>query len=142
MTDHSYFESLYLEIFTALSQQTEDFCLLPMYCRLGDFFRLLKILRSATHRSTENWVLHGFGRHVVQPVTMPNLGMADREFELWTASDMGSSEMVFGLETGPVTGLAELAYYPSLGLDQTGFDKQSSNLRLYLTWVWQTLNSV
>ena len=47
--------------------------------------------------------------------------MADREFELWTAavSNMGSSDLEFGLETGPVRGLAdpELAYYSSLGLD-------------------------
>ena len=49
----------------------------------------------------------GFGRHLVRPGTMPNLGMADREFELKTASDMGSSEMEFGLETRPVTLLAE-----------------------------------
>ena len=40
--------------------------------------------------STENWVLHGFGRHVVRPWTVPNLSMADREFELWTGSNMGS----------------------------------------------------
>ena len=52
---------------------------------------LKKILRSATHGSTENWVLHGFDRHVVQPWTVPNLSMADREFELWTGSNMGSS---------------------------------------------------
>ena len=43
--------------------------------------------------------------------------MAVREFELWTGSDMGSSDLEFGLETGPVTGLAELAFCPSLGLD-------------------------
>ena len=80
---------------------------------------LKKILRSATHGSTENWVLHGFGRHVVRPWTVPNLGMADREFELWTWSDMGSLDLEFGLETGPVMGLAdpELAYWSSLGLD-------------------------
>ena len=29
---------------------------------------------------------------------------------------MGSSGLEFGLETGPVTGLADLACYPSLGL--------------------------
>ena len=62
---------------------------------------LKKILRSATHGSTENWVLHGFGRHVVRPWTVPNLSMADREFELWTGSNMGSSDLEFGLETGP-----------------------------------------
>ena len=45
--------------------------------------------------------------------------MADREFELWTGSDMGSSDLEFELETGPVRGLAdpELAYCSSLGLD-------------------------
>ena len=45
--------------------------------------------------------------------------MADREFELGTGSNMGSSDLEFGLETGPVRGLAdpEYAYYPSLGLD-------------------------
>ena len=45
--------------------------------------------------------------------------MADREFELWAGSNMGSSDLEFGLETGPVRGLAdpELAYYSSLGLD-------------------------
>ena len=45
--------------------------------------------------------------------------MADLEFELWTGSNMGSSDLGFGLETGPVWGLAdpELAYYSSLGLD-------------------------
>ena len=34
-------------------------------------------------------------------------------------SNMGSSDLEFGLETGPVTGFAdsELAYYPSLGRD-------------------------
>ena len=35
--DHYYFDSVYLKIFTALSQQIEDFCVLPMYCRLEDF---------------------------------------------------------------------------------------------------------
>ena len=77
------------------------------------------VLRSATHRSPENWVLHGFGRHVARPGTVPNLGMTDWEFELWTGSNMGSSDLEFRLETGPVTGLADpaLAYYPSLGLD-------------------------
>ena len=50
---------------------------------------------------------------------MPNLGMADREFELWTGSKMGSSDLEFGPETGPIRGLAdpESAYYSSLGLD-------------------------
>ena len=68
---------------------------------------LKKILRSATHGSTENWVLHGFGRHEVRPCTVPNLSMADREFELWTGSNMGSSDLEFGLETGPVRDLAD-----------------------------------
>ena len=68
---------------------------------------LKKTLRSATHGSTENWVLHGFGRHVVRPLTVPNLGMSDQEFELWTGSHMGSSDLEFGLETGPVRGLAD-----------------------------------
>ena len=65
------------------------------------------------HGSTENWVLHRFGRHVVQPRIALNLGMADRDFELWTGSNMGSSDPEFGLETGPVRGLAdpELAFY-------------------------------
>ena len=80
---------------------------------------MLKNPQIATHGFTENWVLHGFGRHVVRPWTVPNLGMADREFELWTRSNMGSSDLEFGLETGPVRGLAdpESAYYSSLGLD-------------------------
>ena len=95
-----------------------------MYCRLEDvvclfFFYVKKILRSATNGSTENWLLHGFGRHVVRPWTVPILGMADQEFELWTGSNMGSSDLEFGLETGPIRGLAdpELAYYSSLVLD-------------------------
>ena len=45
VTDHSYFDSVYLNICTALSQQTEDFCLLQMYCRLEDFFVLLLLLK-------------------------------------------------------------------------------------------------
>ena len=101
-----------------------------MYCRLEDFFfdDVKKTLRSATHGSTENWVLHGFGRHAVWPWTVPNLGMADREFELWKGSDKGSSDLEFGLETGPVRGLAdpELAYCSSLGLDPN-WQTQSSN---------------
>ena len=42
--------------------------------------------------------------------------MADREFELWAGSNMGSSDLEFGLETGPVRSLAdpELAYYSRL----------------------------
>ena len=54
--------------------------------------------------------------------------MADREFELWTGSDMGSSDLEFELETGPFRSLAdpELAYCSSLGLDQN-WQIQSSN---------------
>ena len=92
-----------------------------MHCTLEDFFffDVKKILRSATHGSTENWILHGFGRHVVRPWTVSNLDMADREFELLTRFNMGSSDLEFGLETGPDRGLAEpeLVYYSSLGLD-------------------------
>ena len=72
-----------------------------MYCRLEDFFFFFfffdvkKILSSATHGPTENWVLHRFGRHVVQLWTVPNLVMTDREFELWTGSSMGSSDLEF-----------------------------------------------
>ena len=61
---------------------------------------------------------------------MPNLGIAEREFELWTGSNMGSSDLGFGLETGPDRGLAdpELAYYSSLGLDPDWvLQTQSSN---------------
>ena len=45
--------------------------------------------------------------------------MADLEFELWTGSNMGSPDLEFGLETGPVRDLEDpaLAYYSSLGLD-------------------------
>ena len=69
--------------------------------------------------------------------------MADREFELWTGSDMGSSDLEFGQETGPIRDLVdqESAYCSSLGLDPNWYT-QSSNLRLYLTWVGQTWNSV
>ena len=43
LTDHSYFKSVYLKIFKLfLFWQTKDFCLLPMYCRLKDFFMLKK----------------------------------------------------------------------------------------------------
>ena len=47
--------------------------------------------------------------------------MADQMFELWTRSDMGLSDLEFGLETGPIRGLPdqELAYYSSLGLHPT-----------------------
>ena len=43
VTDHFYFDSVYLKIFTALFffLETIDFCLLPMYCRLEDFFFLM-----------------------------------------------------------------------------------------------------
>ena len=80
---------------------------------------MLKILRSATHGSAENWVLYGFRRHIVRPWTVPILGMADWTFELWTGSNMGSSDLEFRLETWPIKGLAdpELAYSSSLGLD-------------------------
>ena len=80
---------------------------------------MLKILRSATRGSTEHWVPHGFGRHVVWSWTVPYPGMADREFELWTGSNMGLSDLEFGLETKPVRDLADskLTYYSSLGLD-------------------------
>ena len=89
-----------------------------MFCTLEDFFFYF-VKKSSAHGSTENWVLHEFGRHVVRPWTVPNLGMAEREFELWTGSNMGSSDLEFGVETGPVRGLAdpELTYYSSLGLD-------------------------
>ena len=109
---HSYYDSVYLKIFTALSFLA-NLRLLPMYCRLRIF--LFE-------------VVHGFGRDVVRPWTVPNLGMADREFELWTGSDMGSSDLEFELETGPVRGLAdpELAYCSSLGLDPN-WQIQSSN---------------
>ena len=59
-----------------------------MYCRLEDFF-FLKLLKNPQICNTKNRVLHGFGRHIVQPGTVPNLVMADWEFELWTGSDMG-----------------------------------------------------
>ena len=44
--------------------------------------------------------------------------MTDRKLELWTKSNMGSSDLEVGLETGPVRGLAdpESAYYSNLGL--------------------------
>ena len=74
---------------------------------------MLKILRSATHGSTENWVLHGFRKHVVRPWTVPNLGMADWTFEKWTGYNMGSSDLEFRLDPDP-----ELAYSSSLGLDR------------------------
>ena len=50
VTDHSYFDKVYLKIFTALSKQKEDFCLLPMYCRLflstlEDFYFCLCFIR-------------------------------------------------------------------------------------------------
>ena len=110
MTDHSYCDSVYLKIFTALSflaNKTFVFYQCSVNLRIFFFFFDKKILRSATHGSTENWVLHGFGRHVVRHWTVPNLSMADRKFELWTGSSMGSSDLEFGLETGPVRGLAD-----------------------------------
>ena len=33
--------------------------------------------------------------NVVRLWTVPNLGMADREFKLWTGSNMGSSDLEF-----------------------------------------------
>ena len=43
---------------------------------------------------------------------MPNLGMADRELELWTGSNMDLSDhLAFEPETGPVRGLA----HPDMG---------------------------
>ena len=36
----------------------------------------------------------GSGRHVVGLWTVPDLGMADREFELWTGSNMDLSDLV------------------------------------------------
>ena len=76
-------------------------------------FYLMWLKKSSTLQHTDlTWV----GRHIVRPSTVPNLGMADREFELWTWSDMGSSDLEFGLETGPVRGLEdpEWAYFSSL----------------------------
>ena len=54
--------------------------------------------------------------------------MADREVELWTGSDMGSSDIEFELETRSIRGLAdqELAFCSSLGLDPN-WQIQSSN---------------
>ena len=43
---------------------------------------MLKKSSDLQHGSTEKWLLHGFGRHIVRPWTVPILGMADREFEL------------------------------------------------------------
>ena len=95
VTDHFYFDRVYLKIFTALffsgKLKTFVFCQCIVDLRIF-FFDVKKILRSATYGSTENWVIHGFGRHVVRLWTVPNLVMADREFELWTGSNMGSSE--------------------------------------------------
>ena len=92
LTDHSYFDSVYLKIFKALSFFGKLKASVFYQCSVF-FFYVKKILRSATHGSTENWVLHGFGRHVVRPWTVPNLGMADLEFKLWTGSNMGSSDL-------------------------------------------------
>ena len=92
-----------------------------MYCGLEDFFLFFDVKNPqiCSHGSTENWVLHGFRRHVVRPWTVPNLGIADWTFEIWTGSNMGSSDLEFRLETGPIRGLVdpELAYSSSLGLD-------------------------
>ena len=95
-TNHSYFDSLFENIHSCLfSGKLKTFCLLPMYCRLEDFFYVKKNPQICNTGSTENWVLHGFGRHVVRLRTVPNLVMADREFELWTGSNMGSSDLEF-----------------------------------------------
>ena len=110
MTDHSYFDSVYLKIFTALSflgnkRLVFYHCIVDLrIIIIFFFFLMLKNPQICNTWSTENWVLYGFGRHVVRPWTMPNLGMADREFELWPGSNMGSSDLEFGLETGPVLG--------------------------------------
>ena len=90
-------------MFTALffSGKLKTFVFYQCICRLEDFFFLmLKILRSAKHGSTEDLVLMG-SADTVRPWTVPNLGMAVRVFELWTGSNMGSSGLEFGLETGP-----------------------------------------
>ena len=96
MTDRFYFDkSLFENIHSSLfSGKLKTFVFCQCIVDLRIFF-ILKILRSATHGSTENWVLHGLGRHVVRLWTVPNLGMADREFELWTGSNMGSSDLEF-----------------------------------------------
>ena len=72
VTDHSYFDSVYLIIFAALSFLANlrllsftNQCLVDVGIII--FLMLKKILRSATRGSTENWILHGFGRHVVRP---------------------------------------------------------------------------
>ena len=113
---HSYYDSVYLKIFTALSFLAN--------------LRLLTFANEIVHLRIFFLfnVVHGFGRDVVWPWTVPNLGMADQEFELWTGSDMGSSDLEFELETGPVRGLAdpELAYCSRLGLDPN-WQIQSSN---------------
>ena len=100
---------------------------MPKYCRLEYCFYVVKKPSDPSHRSAENWVLHGFGRHVVRTGTVPNLGLADWELELWTGSDMGSlvSDLEFGLETGPVTGLTDqnwLRTWSKLGLTNPEFE--------------------
>ena len=50
LTEHSYFDSVYLKIFTALSFLANYRILsLPMYCRLEDFFFLLKTTSDLQH---------------------------------------------------------------------------------------------
>ena len=129
VTDHSYFNSVYLKIFTALSflgnkRLVFYHCIVDLRIIIIFLFLMLKNPHICnTWIYPVNWVLHGFGSS--SALTVPNLGMADREFELWLGSNMGSSDLEFGLETGPVRGLAdtELAYYSSLKLDPNWFDK-------------------
>ena len=61
VTDHSYFDSVYVKTFTALSFLANY--LLPMYCRLEDFFLMLK-------KSSDL-------RHMDLPRTGPYMGSAD-----------------------------------------------------------------
>ena len=85
-----------------------------MYCRLEDFFYLMLYMGSAETK-------FGLGLSLTWV-------WQTGSFELWTGSDMGSSDLEFELETGPVRSLAdpELAYCSSLGLDPNWLI-QSSN---------------
>ena len=90
-----------------------------MYCRLEDllfFFFFFFFFYVKNPQICNTWIYRELGPTVV-PQT---LGMADWTFEQWTGSNMGSSDLEFRLETGPIRGLAdpELAYSSSLGLDQ------------------------